>query len=178
MNVLVFGAQGSGKSTHGKYIAEKLGTPYINTGDLFRNLEAEKSARGEKIRKLMREGILIPDDLAIPVVEEHIGKFDTTNGFVLDGFPRTVDQAKSFKFEINLVVDVTTSLQEAIRRLKLRGRYDDTPLGIKQRLELFHKNTEPVLKYFEEKKVKILRLDNTPAVELVRRKIDGAFEKQ
>jgi adenylate kinase len=178
MNVLVFGAQGSGKSTHAKYISEQQKTPYIYTGDLFRMLEKENSPRGKQIKNLMSKGILIPNELSIPAFDEYIKKFNISKGLVLDGYPRSVDQAKSLPFDINLVVHVTLPENVAIERLIARGRYDDTPDAIRKRLELFKKDTEPLYSYFKGKGVKIVEIDNSPSEEIVQEKIDELFEKQ
>jgi len=89
---LVFGAQGSGKSTHAQYIAAKLHIPYIYTGDLFRELEKEESEKGEQIRQLMKKGILIPNKLSIPAFGDYLKKFPVSEGVVLDGYPRNKDQ--------------------------------------------------------------------------------------
>src|SRR4030067_2839391 len=104
MNILVFGGQGSGKSTHAKYIADKLEIPYIYTGDLFRELKGEESEKGKKIRDLMKKGILIPNELAIAAFAEYIKKFDLSKGVVLDGFPRNLEQAKALQLKINLII--------------------------------------------------------------------------
>ncbi len=178
MNILVFGAQGSGKSTHAKFIAVKLGVPYIYTGDLFRDLGKEKSARGEKIRELMKKGVLIPNDVSIPAFEEYLKKFDLSKGAVLDGFPRNLDQAQALKIKINLIIYTTLPEDIAIQRLLERKRYDDTPQSIKKRLDMYKEETKPVLTYYMKKGVKVVEIDNTPSVEEVQRSINEFFEKR
>jgi adenylate kinase len=177
MNILVFGAQGSGKSTHAEYIADKLGVPYVYTGDLFRELEKEKSDRGKKIRKLLEEGRLIPDEIAVPAFEEYLKKVDVSKGVVLDGFPRTVPQAESLSIPIDLIIYIELPLDVAVERLLKRGRFDDTPELIKTRIKLFKEKTQPILDYFKQKGVRIVEIDNSPTVEEVRKAIDDLLEK-
>lgn len=177
MNILIFGAQGSGKSTHGEYIASKLNIPYIYTGDLFRELEKENSERGERIRKLMIKGVLIPDELAIPAFEEYLDKFNIDNGLVLDGFPRTIKQARSLPIDIDLIIYITLPIKIAVERLMERGRYDDTRGSIEKRLALFKEKTKPVLTFYREKGVNIAEVDNSPSIDEVGKRIDGLLEK-
>ena len=178
MNILVFGGQGSGKSTHAKYIAEKLGIPYVYTGDLFRELEGEESEKGKKIRDLVKKGILIPNELAVPAFAEYIKKFDLSKGVVLDGFPRDLEQAKALQLKINLIIYITLPENTAIQRLMERKRYDDTPRAIKKRLDLYKEETRPLLSYFKKKGVETVKIDNTPSVEEVRAEVDDFLEKQ
>ncbi|OGY26695.1 MAG: hypothetical protein A2Z42_01380 [Candidatus Woykebacteria bacterium RBG_19FT_COMBO_43_10] len=178
MNILVFGGQGSGKSTHAKYIADKLEIPYIYTGDLFRELEGEESEKGKKIRDLMKKGILIPNELAIAAFAEYIKKFDLSKGVVLDGFPRNLEQAKALQLKINLIIYVTLPENTAIQRLMERKRYDDTPRAIKKRLDLYKEETKPLLYFYKKKGVKVVEIDNTPSVEEVRAALDDFLEKQ
>ena len=176
MNILVFGAQGSGKSTHAKYIADKLKAPYIYTGDLFRELEKERSQRGRLIKRLMRAGEIIPNEISIPALEEYLKDFDLSKGIVLDGYPRNTGQAESLPIKIDLIVYIKLSEEIAIERLSTRGRYDDTPQAIKMRLEMYKKETQPVLNYFKDKGVKIISIDNTPPVDIVRENIDDLLK--
>jgi adenylate kinase len=178
MNVLVFGAQGSGKSTHAKYVAEKLKVPYIYTGDLFRELGKEDSQRGGQIKEWHDKGILTPNEVSIPSFNEYLTKFDVSKGVVLDGYPRNIGQAQSLPFKINLIVHVTLPEDVAIQRLIVRGRYDDTPETIKKRIELFRKETAPLYDYFKSKGVEVVEVDNSPPIEIVRKKIDDLLEKQ
>lgn len=177
MNILVFGAQGSGKSTHAEYIADKLGAPYVYTGDLFRDLEKERSERGEKIRRMLEEGRLIPDEIAVPAFKEHLKKFDVSKGVILDGFPRTVFQAESLSIPIDLIIYIELPLDVAVERLLKRGRFDDTPELIKTRINIFKEKTQPILDYFKQKGVEIVEIDNSPSVGEVRKAIDDLLEK-
>ena len=176
MNILVFGAQGSGKSTHAQYIATKFHIPYKYTGDLFRELEKEESEKGEQIRQLTKKGILIPNKLSIPAFGDYLKKFSVSEGVVLDGYPRNIEQAKRLPLKIDLIIYVTLPEKTAIDRLLERGRYDDTAAAIKKRLSLYKKETEPLLSYFEKNSTKIVEINNTPPVEEVQKEIDGLLK--
>ncbi|HEX7456296.1 MAG TPA: nucleoside monophosphate kinase [Candidatus Nanoarchaeia archaeon] len=178
MNILVFGAAGSGKSTHAKYITDKLGIPYIYTGDLFRELEKEDSERGEKIRQLMGQGVIIPNGISIPAFNEYLGKFDISKGVVLDGYPRNLDQAQSLPIPIDLITHITLPEDVAIARLKQRGRCDDTPGAIKKRLDLFKEQTKPIYEFYKNRGVEIVEIDNSPPVEVVRGSIDDILKDE
>ncbi len=178
MNILVFGAQGTGKSTHAKYIAEKIKVPYIYTGDLFRKLGKEDSEVGKKIRKLNGKGLLIPDELSIAAFIDYLGKWDLSKGAVLDGYPRNLTQAEALPIKIDLVIYVTLPEKLAIERLLERKRFDDTPDAIKQRVSLYEEVTQPLLEYFRNKGVGIFEVDNTLPISRVRKKIDDLLEEQ
>lgn len=178
MNILVFGVQGSGKSTHAEYIANKLGVPYIYSGDLFRKLEKERSNRGKQIKQLLRSGALIPDEIAVPVFKEYLKKFDISKGVVLDGFPRTKFQAENLKVKLDLVIHITLPMKLIIERLKERGRYDDKPQIIKKRIQLFEETTKPLFEYFAHKKIKMVTVDNSASVEQVRKHIDDLLKNK
>lgn len=178
MNILVFGAQGSGKSTYAEYMAGKLGVPFIYSGDLFRDLEKEGPTRGKKIRELMKKGVLIPNDLAIPAFEEYLKKFDLSKGVVLDGFPRNLGQAQALRMKINLIIYITLPEDIAIQRLLERKRYDDTPRAIKKRLDMYKEETEPVLTYYRKRGIEVVEIDNTPSVDEVQRSIDDFFKER
>ena len=176
MNILVFGVQGSGKSTHAKYISSMLGLPYIYSGDLFRSLEDETSDRGEKIRQLLKKGNLIPDEIAIPAFEEYLGKINTSRGVVLDGFPRTLEQAETLKIGLDLIVHITLPTKLIIERLLDRGRSDDNPESMMKRIELYEEKTTPILDFFKLQKVRVVIIDNTPPVKEVKKKIDDLLK--
>src|SRR3972149_5459279 len=106
MNILVFGAQGSGKSTHACYIAEKLNVPYIYTGDLFRELAREDSSLGQQIKERLLRGQMIPNPIAIAAFNERLRKLDLSKGVVLDGYPRNFLQACSLPIQIDMLIYV------------------------------------------------------------------------
>ncbi|OGY25994.1 MAG: hypothetical protein A2Z24_02670 [Candidatus Woykebacteria bacterium RBG_16_44_10] len=176
MNVLVFGAQGSGKSTHARYIAEKLNVPYIYTGNLFRELARENSSLGQQINERITRGLMIPNPIAIEVFNEHLRQLDLSKGVVLDGYPRNFSQARSLPIQIDTLICITLPEEVVMERLLKRGRSDDTPVLIKTRLDLYKKETAPLIKLFEDKGARIVQLDNTPPIEIVRGKLDDLLK--
>lgn len=158
MKIILMGIQGSGKSTQGNLLSEKLGPPYLSSGHIFREMAQEKSKWGRYVKEMMGAGYLIPDDKTIKIIEVYLAKHDYRKGYILDGFPRTLTQVKAFKDKINKVLYIKVSDQEALKRLALRSngegaREDDTAKGIRRRIELFHKLTEPVLDYYRQKRL-------------------------
>ncbi|OGH09031.1 MAG: hypothetical protein A2152_01460 [Candidatus Levybacteria bacterium RBG_16_35_6] len=158
MKIVLIGIQGSGKSTQGNLLSEKLKLPYLSTGHIFRDIAKEKSQMGRYIKETMTSGFLIPDRKTVAIVKEYLERPEYEKGFIIDGFPRTVDQAEAFSDEVNHVVYLKVSDKEALWRLSYRNgeiREDETLLAIRKRIELFHKVTEPVLDYYREKGILI-----------------------
>ena len=178
MNILVFGAQGSGKSTHAKYIADKLGLPYVYTGDLFRRLAQEDSPLGHQIKERQERGLMVPNPIAIKAFKHYLSDLDISKGVVLDGYPRNFAQAQSLPVKVDLLIYVTLPERTAIERLLKRGRHDDTPQSIKMRLDHYKKETAPLLTHFKTEGAVFVGVDNTPPVDVVQKKIDDLLEKQ
>jgi adenylate kinase len=153
MKIILIGIQGSGKSTQGNLLSEKLGIPYLSTGHIFREIAKEKTPFGRYVKETLNAGVLIPDDKTLEIVDDYLSRDEYKNGYILDGFPRTVKQAESFKNGINYVFYLNVSDREALWRLSYREdeRDDETLLALRKRIELFHKLTEPVLDYYREK---------------------------
>lgn len=152
MKIILMGIQGSGKSTQGNILSEKLGIPYLSTGHIFREIAKEKTRWGRYVKETINAGALIPDKKVISIVEEYLAKPQYQEGYILDGFPRTVYQAKKFREKLDKVFYLKVSDKEALWRLAYRNdgiREDDTLLAIKKRIELFHKITEAVLDYYK-----------------------------
>lgn len=155
MKVVLIGIQGSGKSTQGNLLSEKLGVPYLSTGHIFRELSHERTPLGRYVKETMTAGYLIPDRKTLGIVKEYLGRPEYEGGYMLDGFPRTIAQAQNFKNGIDKAIYLKVSDEEALRRLMLRngGREDEAPPALRKRIELFHKFTEPVLDYYRDKKI-------------------------
>src|SRR3989338_9707907 len=152
MKLVLIGIQGAGKSTQGNLLSKQLKIPYLSTCHIFRKIEKEKTPLGKNVKLLMNSGKLIPDDQVIEIVNSYLSKPAYKKGYILDGFPRTLTQAKKFSNNVDRVIEVHIPDKEALWRLAYRNekRDDDTIDAIKRRIELFKKHTVPVLKYYEK----------------------------
>ena len=169
MKIVIIGIQGAGKSTQGNLLAERLDVPYLSTGHIFRKLAREKSKIGRYIKETMTAGFLIPDKKTLQIVTEYLQRPEYKNGYIIDGFPRTVEQAKEFSHEVDKVVYLRVSDKEALWRLSYRNgevRDDETVTAVRKRIELFHKVTEPVLDYYRRKGI-LIEVDGEKPVEEV-----------
>lgn len=151
MKLILIGIQGAGKSTQGNILSEKLSIPYLSSGHIFREMAKEKTQLGRFLKETLNAGFLVPDDKTIAIVEEYLGHDEYKNGYILDGFPRTVEQAEAFSNGVEAVVYLRVSDKEALWRLAGRDdgdRSDNTLQAIKKRINLFHEKTEPVIEYY------------------------------
>lgn len=158
MKIILIGIQGAGKSTQGNLLSEKLNVHYLSTGHIFRALAKEKTKLGRYIKEIMNAGYLIPDKKTLTIVSEYLKRPEYNNGYILDGFPRTITQAKAFKNGVEKVVYLKVSDKEALWRLSYRNgedRNDETLMAIRKRIELFHQLTEPVLDFYRAKRILI-----------------------
>lgn len=153
MKIVLIGIQGSGKSTQGNKLAERLALPYLSTGHIFRGIAHEHTPLGRYVKETMNAGYLIPDDKTLKIVSVYLARPEYQKGYILDGFPRTKIQAESFRNGIDYAIYIKVSDEEALRRLSIRKdvREDETERALKKRTELFYKFTKPVLDYYKEK---------------------------
>ena len=156
MRLLLIGAPGSGKGTQAVRIAERLGITHISSGDLLRQHVTDGTAIGKQVQQYVSRGDLVPDQIVLDMLRKPIVAASEAGGYVLDGFPRTVDQAKiayDTARELGVAVQVAAYLDvgrdELIRRLLARGRgSDDTQEVIEHRLEVYEAKTRPMIEYY------------------------------
>ena len=159
VNLLVLGPQGSGKGTQAKRIAAEYGVPHIATGDIFRAAIADGSELGRRVQPILAAGELVPDELTVELIRERLEAPDARDGFVLDGFPRTLAQAEALdamlaeigrRLDAALFFDLDdeTATRRLLGRAREEGRDDDTPEVIARRLAVYHEQTEPVVEHY------------------------------
>lgn len=170
--VIIIGIQGSGKSTQGKLLAEKIGVKYLSSGHIFRALSKEHTPLGQQIKVLINAGFLVPDQKTLKIIEDYLKREEYRNGFVLDGFPRTLNQAENFSQEVDKVIYLKISDKEALWRISGREeiREDETIMALRKRIEMFHKYTEPVLDYYKEKNL-LLEIDGESSIDEIHKDI-------
>ena len=156
---MLLGPQGAGKGTQAQRIAAEFGIPHISTGDMFRAAIAEQTPLGRRVQPILDRGELVPDALTIELIGSRLSASDAADGFVLDGFPRNLEQATALD---DLLEDLGRQLDAAVffdlpddiaverllRRAKLENRSDDTPEVIDRRLRTYHAETEPVVDHY------------------------------
>ena len=188
MRLLLIGPPGGGKGTQAKFLIDHFSIPQISTGDMLRENIRNKTSLGKEAQKFMNKGKLVPDSVILDMMKKRLAEQDCNNGYILDGFPRTISQAEGLdillknlnqKLDHVMVMDVPDNL--IITRLSNRRsckkcgqvynllfeppnnagkcnncnkelylRSDDNPATIQQRLNVYHKQTEPVIKYFSD----------------------------
>jgi adenylate kinase len=159
MRVLLIGAPGAGKGTQGIRVAQHFGLSHISSGDLLRQHMAEGTTIGRAVREYVRRGDLVPDAIIMDMLRKPVVAASSANGYVLDGFPRTVAQAEAayeiareLGVAVQLAVHLDVPRQELIRRLLARGRGDeDTEAVIAHRLDVYDRNTRPMLDYYADR---------------------------
>src|SRR3989344_6904148 len=173
MKLILIGIQGAGKSTQGNLLSEKLGIPYLSTGHIFRQIAKEKTRLGRYIKEVMNSGALIPDNKTLEIVSDYLKRPEYERGYIMDGFPRTIQQAKTFENGIDKVIYLKVSDEEALKRLSFRngeGRADENPKAVAKRIESFHKFTEPVLDYYQKKGI-LIEVDGEKTIEQIHSEI-------
>ena len=159
LNIILCGAPGSGKGTQSDFIVEKYGLQHLSTGDVLRAEIKSGSALGQEIDEIISKGNLVPDEKMIALIENFIASLPAdSKGVIFDGFPRTVEQAealtellKKYKMEavmLDMIVDEQEVITRLINRGKTSGRADDNEETIKKRLEVYHRQTQPVATYY------------------------------
>ena len=213
MKIIMLGAPGAGKGTQAKLIAEKYGIRHISTGDIFRANIKEGTELGKEAKQYMDKGELVPDELTVRILLDRVGRDDCKNGYVLDGFPRTIPQATVLDNEvaklgetIDYAIDVEVPDENIIRRMggrracpkcgatyhvehippKKEGicdtcgselvlRDDDKPETVKSRLEVYHKQTQPLIDHYSKQNI-LRTVDGTKDMKEVFANIEKLLE--
>ena len=189
MIAVVIGPPGSGKGTQASRVATRLGIPHVATGDILRAEIAKESALGRELEPIIASGALVPDDLILRIIEARLSEPDATSGALLDGFPRTVAQAKALDAMLEhrgSSVDVVVLLQvpedELWRRMRRRaaeeGRPDDTDDAFRHRLVVYQAETAPVLDYYRSRGTRIAAIDGVGSVDDVTERISVALTRR
>ena len=186
VNLIIFGAPGSGKGTYASRLKDRLNVEVIATGDIFREMMKEETPLGRKVKGYVEKGLLVPDAITLEVLKQSLAKIPRGKGFILDGYPRTIEQAKSLDgiAKIDAIIHLIVPDWIIIERLSSRRickncgaiynllylkpkndmvcdkcggqlyqRSDDTPEVIKKRIEVYEKQTQPLLQYYIAKGV-------------------------
>jgi len=159
LNILILGPQGSGKGTQAVRIAGEYGIPHVATGDMFRGAIAAGTSLGREVEPILASGALVPDELTIRLMRYRLSEEDAQTGFILDGFPRNRAQAEALdelleelERPLELVLDLQVPddvvMERLLGRAEEEGRADDSPEVIERRLEIFHRETEPLVGYY------------------------------
>lgn len=179
MNLIILGPQGSGKGTQAKLLAKKLNLKHISIGELLRQAAKAPTKKGRIIKSLLAKGVLIPLETTLDVLEPAL--ISCRKGFILDGIPRNLRQAehldwflKKMNQSIGRIIYLTLSQKSTytrlLKRAKQEGRSDDTKESIKKRLEIFNKQTIPVVNYFNTTG-RLIEVDGEPDIETIHQSI-------
>lgn len=201
---ILLGPQGSGKGTQAKILAERFGVPHISTGDMFRENISQKTELGKKAEAILKSGKLVPDDITNDMIKHRLTRVDAGHGFILDGYPRNLNQA-NFLFKITqeaIAVCINLSDDEAVKRISgrrmsrstgaiyhlqfnpppanlppqdLMQRPDDTEKTVRERLNIYHNESEPLLKFYKDHD-RLIMIDGSPAIPQVTEELIKALQ--
>ena len=166
MNVILFGAPGAGKGTQANFLINEFDLTQISTGDMLREAVNSKTELGKKVETIMANGDLVPDDIIFSLISNRLNNEDTKNGFILDGFPRNLNQAQKlneiindknihldFVFHIDVEEAILTSRIENRAKQEKITRKDDTSAVLIERLKVYNRETKPVLEYYSNQNI-------------------------
>jgi adenylate kinase len=186
MRLILFGPPGAGKGTQATAISEELSVPHIATGDILRDNVGNETELGVRAKQYMDQGDLVPDEVVIGMIDERISRDDAADGFLLDGYPRTVAQAealdaalaadgKAIDAVIRLLVDDDELVSRLLRRAEEQGRSDDTREVIENRLAVYRNQTEPLVGFYRDRGL-LREVDGRGSVPEVRERILDAVQ--
>ena len=183
MRMVFIGPPGAGKGTQSARLIEHLRIPHLSTGDMFREARAQQSPLGQVAEQYMSEGKLVPDKIVLDMVNERLRRPDCARGVLFDGFPRNVFQAEALDqtlerlaAPLDLALELRVDDAELLRRLGGRGRTDDRPGVIAERLKSYWQQTQPLLEYYRSRGV-LESVDGQGTMDDVFARISAAIEK-
>ena len=184
MIIILFGPPGAGKGTQAQRLVDKYNLKQLSTGDMLREAITEGSELGKKASSIMDRGELVSDDIILSMIKDKLRKSDS-DGFIFDGFPRNLEQAKALdkilhelKLSLDLVIEVVVNDEVLINRIENRAREsknarnDDNEEVLKNRLNIYHESTEMIKPYYLEQK-KLFKIDGMRSIEQVSSDIEG-----
>jgi len=213
MRIVLLGPPGAGKGTQAKFICETFGIPQISTGDMLRAAVSAGSELGKRVKAVMDSGALVSDDIIIELVKERIAQADCRNGFLFDGFPRTIPQAKAMdeaNVSLDYVVEITVPDEQIVKRMSGRRvhpqsgrvyhvefnpprepgkddvsgepliqRDDDKEETVRDRLEVYHRQTHPLVDFYQQKSrdsaLSFVAIDGVGEVQEIQQRILSAL---
>jgi adenylate kinase len=186
IRLLLLAPPGGGKGTQGRQLAMEHGVPHVSTGDLLRDHVARSTLLGRRVRPYLERGDLIPDDLVLGLVQERLTRPVVLEGFVLDGFPRTLDQALAaytwatehglpFSAVVHLTVPDAELERRVLERGRRTGRSDDTAETIRHRLVQYRTATEPLLEFYHRRQI-LVDVDGGGPIPEVAQRIRAALD--
>jgi adenylate kinase len=185
MRLILFGPPGAGKGTQAKKITDKYRTAHISTGDMLRAAVKNGTELGGSAKSYMDKGELVPDSVVIGIIKDRVAEKDAQNGFMLDGFPRTLPQAEALSEmltsegkSIDAVISIEVGDEEIVKRIlerqKIEGRQDDTESVVRNRLNVYRNRTEPIKSYYDDEGV-LFEVEGMGTVDEVFSRIDGVL---
>jgi adenylate kinase len=185
MRIVLLGPPGSGKGTQAALLKDRINVPHISTGDLLRSAVAEGTDLGRQAQSFMDRGELVPDELMLGLIEERLGSEDVAPGFILDGYPRNLAQARALdevlerigqpaEKALELVVDEEQIVQRLARRAEEEGRSDDSEAVVRNRLAVYREQTAPVSDYYRERGL-LEQIDGIGSIEEINRRLAEAL---
>lgn len=185
MRLIIMGPPGAGKGTQAVVVASSLGIPHISTGDIFRANVGQGTALGLEAKSYMDRGEYVPDSVTNSMVRDRISQSDCTPGFLLDGYPRTLEQvneldmmllADGLKVDrvVELTVDTDAVVARLLKRAQEQGRADDTAEVIRRRLEVYTEQTEPLTRVYSDRGI-LVRVDGMGEIEEVTARVLAAL---